>query len=294
MIYSGRSWSLTAILKGSYLNHSLRARQEQIQRNRERLKELGVEALVESVSNKSKGSESVARSQKGLGGSRKRPPDSDPPVPTRRSLRAAGNEPDQRTAAGIRVETRGGKVVLESAQADAMHSANSNSIERGPSRPEGDIQVAADNRQHMEEDNFVSTLNEAIKRDESATERKTASDKLSKASLAESDVAKVVPKSCAHIDWLPSTGIELVATGDKLGNVGLWNVQREDESDGVFVQKVHGQYVSGLRFDGGFAPTRCLTCSYDGSVRALDIEKQYWLELYHDKEGGFSGGSVHL
>ena len=102
--------------------------------------------------------------------------------------------------------------------------------------------------------------------------------------LNQNDVAKVTKEAITHLAFLPrSDGPIVLAAGDKRGNIGLWNVshtptdgtstEEEEEEyeayDGVLSFKgIHYEYISGLRWHG----TTLFTCSYDGSLRRLDLD----------------------
>ncbi|GFR49809.1 hypothetical protein Agub_g11749 [Astrephomene gubernaculifera] len=106
--------------------------------------------------------------------------------------------------------------------------------------------------------------------------------------LAERDVAKVTKDGITHLCWLPGSERLLLAACDKAGKVSLWDVDVAEESaaaetDGVFMFTPHGEYVSGMRWLGRGAavgPSRLITASYDGSLRALDLGGAgTWLQL---------------
>ena len=134
----------------------------------------------------------------------------------------------------------------------------------------------------------------------------------SRLELGEDTVAKVTVKGISHLDWAPRADILLLAAGDKQGCVSLFNITAaasapaaadddEDDgaADGVFVQRPHSEYISGLRWARQGA-TRLHTISYDGSVRSLDAESATWLQVHasDDEWSAFEpacdGGSAWL
>ena len=124
----------------------------------------------------------------------------------------------------------------------------------------------------------------------------------------ESNVAKVVPDRIYSVTCHPSSSHLMVCAGDKQGYLGLWNVdqyctnEKEVETltkkskisttDGVHLFKPHTRPISTLAWNE--SGSKLLSCSYDGSVRCFDVEKQAFHEvfatydddeLYRDKIG---------
>ena len=112
-------------------------------------------------------------------------------------------------------------------------------------------------------------------------------------------VAKVVPERIYSVACHPSADTLVVCAGDKLGHVGIWNVDgyceggggngptedvkanegmKSGGADGVYLFRPHSGPVTHLEWDrdGG----RLLSASYDGSVRLLDIETQTFREVF--------------
>jgi len=271
------------------------ARQATIRKNEERLKSaLGVGSL-ELVPESAKArtvQPSSSAPRKGLKRPRKeKDAQPDPPPPTRRSLRNQGQSPD---AGGIREERRDRSIVLEQPPPSDASPASTH-----PKRPTGALALQPENRDDVFNDHFMHSLAHSSSLGSFDSEKASSSgsnsysetspfrsSSLASASLSESDVAKIVPKGIVHMDFLPSAHSLVLASGDKGGAVGIWKVGIEDEADGLWLQRCHGQYVSGLRWSLGPSSPRLLTCSYDGAIRSLDPEKQSWDELYVSNEGG--------
>jgi WD40 repeat protein len=111
----------------------------------------------------------------------------------------------------------------------------------------------------------------------------------------EVNVAKVTPDRIYSVTCHPSKEKLIVCGGDKLGYVGMWNVNDESEGDGVHLFRAHGRPVSCL----SWAPSGCslLSASYDGSVRRFDVESQTFQEIfatYDDDESrqGYLGSGL--
>lgn len=62
--------------------------------------------------------------------------------------------------------------------------------------------------------------------------------------------------------------------GDKNGNLGIWDVDsRTTGVDGVFKYRPHVEGINKL-FSWAHEPSRLFSCSYDGTIRSLDLESQ--------------------
>ncbi|GKZ01003.1 hypothetical protein MPSEU_001051800 [Mayamaea pseudoterrestris] len=85
-------------------------------------------------------------------------------------------------------------------------------------------------------------------------------------------VAKVTRDRIYSIATHPSTDQLVVAAGDKQGNVGIWKVDSDNDDDNsCFEFKYHSGAVNFLQF---INTKILLSCSYDGTVRLFDFEKQ--------------------
>ena len=156
---------------------------------------------------------------------------------------------------------------------------------------------------------FMDTLNNVVSEYSSGSSRRNASPTTVTHNIErdihalsldeESNVAKVVPERIYSVACHPSSQHLLVCAGDKLGYVGLWNVDqynntdREEgtkkgkisSTDGVHLFKPHSRPVSTLIWNT--SGSKLLSSSYDGTVRCLDVEKQVFDEVfatYDDEE----------
>ena len=114
-------------------------------------------------------------------------------------------------------------------------------------------------------------------------------------------VAKVTPDRIYSVVCHPSPDRLIVCAGDKQGHLGIWNVDQycidgptttaessgdlppaktvsSTSSDGVHLFKPHSGALSTLMWNN--SGTSLLSSSYDGSVRALDVEKQVFEEIF--------------
>ena len=118
----------------------------------------------------------------------------------------------------------------------------------------------------------------------------------------ESNVAKVVPERIYSVVCHPSSQHLMVCAGDKLGYLGIWNVDQYNTerseptkkgkistTDGVHLFKPHSRPISSLAWNQ--SGSKLLSCSYDGTVRSFDVEKQVFNEVFatYDNDEMFKG-----
>ncbi|XP_013865870.1 WD repeat-containing protein 76 [Austrofundulus limnaeus] len=125
---------------------------------------------------------------------------------------------------------------------------------------------------------------------EEATERKMKLDlneycsSLKKMRLTEDSVVKVVKDRVFSAAFHPCSSSLLLAAGDKLGKVGLWNYGADWGDDGVLLFEPHTRPVCCMAFST-FRPTQLLSLSYDGSLRCMDVEKAVFDDVYEIDDG---------
>ena len=97
---------------------------------------------------------------------------------------------------------------------------------------------------------------------------------------ADNHVAKVTPDRIYAVACHPSPDSLIVGAGDKLGHVGLWNVDESSDiaKGGVYLFRVHGRPISCLEWIA--SGKGILSASYDGSVRWLDVEAQTFSQIF--------------
>ena len=94
-------------------------------------------------------------------------------------------------------------------------------------------------------------------------------------SIDEKHVVKAVPHRVYSTAIHPTTPKPVAFVGSKWGHVGMWSPHdmHTDEDTGTTVFQPHSRPVSGLVFHPSRAA--CMfSCSYDGSVRGLDVAKE--------------------
>ncbi|KAK3681984.1 hypothetical protein LTR37_020687 [Vermiconidia calcicola] len=111
---------------------------------------------------------------------------------------------------------------------------------------------------------------------------------------AEPNRIKVTPERIYALGFHPTEEKALVFAGDKLGNLGLFDAsqkikieqaeededQDEDEFEPAITHfKVHTRTISAFHFNP-HDETSLLSCSYDSSIRKLDLQKGTAIEVY--------------
>lgn len=97
--------------------------------------------------------------------------------------------------------------------------------------------------------------------------------------LTPANVRKVVPDRILGVRVLPLVDRTVVAAGNKLGNIGFWDVDGmvEDEAgngaDGVFEYLPHRGPVPAIVAHPA-APQKIYSCSYEGEICLMDLEKE--------------------
>ncbi|KAF8103403.1 hypothetical protein N665_0188s0339 [Sinapis alba] len=102
-------------------------------------------------------------------------------------------------------------------------------------------------------------------------------------SLEPHNVARVVPGRVFVVKFMPCQNVKLIAAGDKLGNVGFWNLDcdegEEDDDDGIYLFHPHTAPVSSLVFQQN-SFSKVISSSYDGLIRLMDVEKSVFDLVY--------------
>jgi len=125
----------------------------------------------------------------------------------------------------------------------------------------------------------------------SAENGDSLSQSLDSLTINENRVAKVVPGRIFSLAVHPGGGKLLAAAGGKSGGVGLWDVEDVDSpTQGVHLYEPHSRPVNCLNWNK-LNDKQLVSTSYDGTVRALDVEKQEHILLYADQEDNYT--SLH-
>jgi len=93
-------------------------------------------------------------------------------------------------------------------------------------------------------------------------------------------VAKVTSNRIFSLAVHPTKNKLLVAAGEKWGDIGIWDVYDQSSNNhGVHLFSHHIRPVNCLTFDE-HSSKKLVSCSYDGTFRCLDLERQMSLLLY--------------
>lgn len=273
-----------------------RQRAARIAANQERLQALNIDKLSSALQVKHE-KERVVR---GLSKAKTRRGRGAEAVEPRKSLRVQGMAPDGTLAAGIADERRDGTVVLASGGVFAVTETPR------MTRPTGTLPFKSINGKEDTDAAFLDTLR-AAGQCSTGGGHTQPTEALKRLTLAEKDVAKVCPKGITHMDFMPRDDLLLVAAGDKEGGIGLRvppdvepvaptgdDMEADDDdgaADGVILWRPFSQYVSGVKWAKTGAQ-RLFACSYDGSVRSLDVGAGQWLESFVSSEQEWSSFDV--
>jgi len=251
-----------------------RQRLANIARNQERMAHLNLPTLAKEVA---PAAAAPAR-QRGVAASRRRKADTEA-LPPRKSLRSQGLNPDGVT---IAEEKADGRVILSNGDAVAPLFAEAPRM----ARPAGDVPFRSSNGTPDTDAAFLSLLRCCAAPPSADAQPRVA--QLAGSVLAPERVSKITSKGVTHLGFMPRADIKLLAAADKEGGVGLWRVDGPEVADDVEDDpsfrsfRPHAQYISGLRWS---AAGKLYTCSYDGSLRLLDAEKEQWTELFASDVG---------
>ncbi|XP_043841555.1 WD repeat-containing protein 76 isoform X2 [Dromiciops gliroides] len=159
--------------------------------------------------------------------------------------------------------------------------------------PPGPLEMIPEN-QNGENEVFKGVLHMWMKISQSRNEstKKSSSMKRYQASLSgmvisEANICKVTKTRVCSMAIHPSETRTLVAAGDRVGQVGLWDLTQQPREDGVFTFILHSQVVSCLNFSPA-NPAHLLSLSHDGTLRCGDFTRAVFEEVYRNEERDFS------
>ncbi|EMR08393.1 hypothetical protein PNEG_03230 [Pneumocystis murina B123] len=114
---------------------------------------------------------------------------------------------------------------------------------------------------------------------------------------------KIVPERISCIIVHPSTTKKIVFAGDKIGNMGIWDmdgskthrIKNEDENSEleeplIHHYRLHSGLISTFKFNP-FSTNTLYSSSYDGTVRAVHLEKELSTEIYVSDGGNSNNPS---
>lgn len=115
--------------------------------------------------------------------------------------------------------------------------------------------------------------------------------KLEMYSLFPPNKVQVTPERMTTIEFHPNLR-QVVLAGDKLGNLGIWTPEDDTEDDAephITRLALHTKNIPRIRF----IENQVVTCSYDGSIRKLDLSKDQSdiILKFEDEYGQLTGVS---
>ncbi|KAL8145323.1 hypothetical protein AgCh_003496 [Apium graveolens] len=242
-----------------------RKRLENIKRNEEMLAALKVHSKLNDLVSSSKPPRAKSKSYKVSPKKR-----SESPIVIRRSLRSRGIKPDELTAAGLKDDYS--ESPNKKRRSDYMKGRIVElSQELGPIRMR-DVFVG----EELGDRKFVDTMVDVSKGLGGGSGGVLGGGRgiggLDSMRLEEGNVARVVPGRILSVRVFPCER-RVVVVGNKFGNVGFWDVDSVDESDGIYVYQPHSAPISGIVVQP-FSMSKMFTCCYDGFIRLMDVEKE--------------------
>ncbi|KAG9456248.1 hypothetical protein H6P81_000756 [Aristolochia fimbriata] len=213
----------------------------------------------------------------------KKKPKIEAPIVIRRSLRSRGLPPDSSTAAGLEDD-----LLPSPGRFNSQSSPQGFPVDRsGPLAVKEAHSGGADDRLLL--DTILCMSENAPLCPAKKFKEGTASGlNLESLTLKEENVARVVRGRILNVRFLPSGDRTVVIVGDKLGNVGFWDVDRkEGEGDGIYVYSPHSAPVSGISVQP-YSLCKIFTSCYDGFLRLMDVGEEKFNVVYSGDEAIFS------
>ncbi|KZV29617.1 hypothetical protein F511_00895 [Dorcoceras hygrometricum] len=266
-----------------------RRRLENIKRNGEMLAALKIQSRVDELSSAAKRQSAQCKSYKS---SPTKKPKIETPVALRRSLRTRGVPPDASTACGLKndddddIQTFINPLhkPVPLAMRDACTCANSSDRKLVSTILKCSEKSLLGESSDSFENSRRSKPFESLK----ARKRVYSSVRVDALKLAHENIARVVPGKILSLRFFPTLNMQMVAVGNKFGNIGFWNVEPKEEDDGgIYVYHPHSGPISGIVMDP-FSISKLYSSCYDGFVRLLDVEKEVFDMVYASEDSIYS------
>eukprot|EP00794_Sanderia_malayensis_P016708 gene16707-18402_t len=102
-------------------------------------------------------------------------------------------------------------------------------------------------------------------------------------SIAEKHASKVTPNRIFSLAMHPMESRLLVIAGSKWGRIGIWDTDSNEGQDGVYLFEPHTRPINVVSVQPE-DHSKIYSCSYDGTLRCCDLEKQLFTEVYAEAE----------
>ncbi|GMN47173.1 hypothetical protein TIFTF001_016351 [Ficus carica] len=99
------------------------------------------------------------------------------------------------------------------------------------------------------------------------------------------NVARILPDRITHIKFFPRSSSRIIVAGNKLGDVGFWNLDHRRDGgteDGIYMYHAHSGSVSGISIHKHCLSKVYTSCN-DGFIRSMDAEKEVFDLIYSSK-----------
>lgn len=106
----------------------------------------------------------------------------------------------------------------------------------------------------------------------------------SKLRLVEADVVKMTAARITAVALAPSIEHIVAVAGDKYGNLGIWNASKPEDSYRVYNYRPHVSNIIHFHFTEEDV-NKLFSVSYDGTIRALDLQKEAFTLAFEAPEG---------
>lgn len=273
-----------------------RRRLENIKRNDEMLAALKIRSKLSDLSAASAKRQSVQ--SKSYKRSPVKKPKNETPVVLRRSLRARGVPPDAATANGVDDDVD----IKKSPKLNFKSVPNKSPREQGPvamkdaySGDDGlDIKLieiisgcSRDGPLNASGAASCDSIDSLVKTEGSETS-KTGKKvwgcvDVEALQLKSENIARVVPGRIMSMRFFPTRDIQMIAVGNKFGDIGFWHVNaKEEDGAGIYLYRPHPGPVSGIVIDP-FSISKMYSSCYDGFIRMMEVEKGIFDMVYHSE-----------
>ncbi|KAG7833199.1 hypothetical protein KL943_004064 [Ogataea angusta] len=272
-------------------------RQQNIARNKELFKKLNLDNIASDFQRELPQEQKRPKSK----GPRSKKVKTEPAIPTRRSNRLAGvhaNTDEEKKANEEAELARQKNEELERLKRIRL-SGNLKLIDILPADTEDNKDVL-DKLLKLGQTVSFGDFYEDIKDRDAPKDVKDARDSLNSVKLYDKIPAqdiKLTSSRMTAIAFHPSTSKKVIFGGDTSGEMGIWSVDDDTDTQAEITHvKYHGSNIPRILIREQ-KPKEIITCSYDGSIRSLDLDKNVsnsLLEFDNEYGGAATFSDMHF
>ncbi|KAH3663595.1 hypothetical protein OGAPHI_004996 [Ogataea philodendri] len=274
-----------------------RQRQQNIARNKELFKKLNLETLSREF--KKELPEETKRSNSN--GPKPKKVKKEAPVPTRRSNRLAGVQANTEEERKANEEAELAKQKAEELERlKKIRLSGDFKLTDVISADENDNKEVLDKLLKLGQSVSFGDFFDTIKTKEATKDVKSARESMDSLGLYDKLPAselRLTASRMTSITFHPSTTRKVVIGGDTGGEMGIWSVDDDTDSRPETTHlKHHGSNIPRIRIRNE-KPKEIVSCSYDGSIRVLDLDKHNSssvLDLDSEYGGAASFSDLHF